>query len=188
MKRNKNKTNNKKKEKLEPKSKFSFKVASMFIMLLVVAAFVSACGSKETVEEPESTVEDSSAAIPADQDIVIPISEITETAKFYPVDVEGTTLEVVAVKASDGSIRTAFNTCQVCYDSGKGYYKQQGDLLVCQNCGNQFSMDRVEVEAGGCNPWPIFDENKTVTEDSITISYGFLKESKGIFANWKGSY
>lgn len=187
MKRNKNKTNNKK-EKLEPKSKFSLKVASMFIMLLVVASFVSACGSTQTVEEPKSTVEDSSAAIPADQDIVIPISDITETAKFYPVDVEGTTLEVVAVKASDGSIRTAFNTCQVCYDSGKGYYEQQGDLLVCQNCGNQFSMDRVEVEAGGCNPWPIFDENKTVTEDSITISYGFLKESKGIFANWKGSY
>ncbi|WP_312071579.1 DUF2318 domain-containing protein, partial [Anaerotignum propionicum] len=119
---------------------------------------------------------------------VIPISEISEEAKFYPIEVDGTPLEVVAVKASDGSIRTAFNTCQVCYDSGKGYYKQQGDLLVCQNCGNQFSMDRVEVEAGGCNPWPIFDENKTVTEDSITISYDFLKESKGIFANWKGSY
>jgi hypothetical protein len=49
-------------------------------------------------------------------------------------------------------------------------------------------MDQVEVEGGGCNPWPIFDENKTVTEDSITISYDFLKDSKGIFAHWKGDY
>lgn len=53
------------------------------------------------------------------------------TAKCYPVDVDRTRLEVVAIKASDGSIGTAFNTCQVWYDSGKGYYEQQGDLLVC---------------------------------------------------------
>lgn len=29
-------------------------------------------------------------------------------------------------------IRTAFNTCQVCYSSGKGYYVQSGNVLVCQ--------------------------------------------------------
>lgn len=127
-------------------------------------------------------------AVAVDQDLVIPVSEISETAKFYPVDIDGTRLEVVAVEAADGSIRTAFNTCQVCYDSGKGYYKQQGNVLVCQNCGNQFPMDRVEVESGGCNPWPIFDQNKTVTDSSITISYDFLRESKDIFANWKSSY
>ncbi len=49
-------------------------------------------------------------------------------------------------------------------------------------------MDRVEVEAGGCNPWPIFDENKTATDGTVTIPYEFLKESKGIFANWKSSF
>lgn len=122
------------------------------------------------------------------KDLVIPISEISETVKFYPVNVEGTNLEVLTVKAPDGTIRTAFNTCQICYDSGRGYYKQEGNLLVCQNCGNQYPMDRVEIEAGGCNPWPIFKENKTVTNDSITIPYDFLKESKAIFANWKRSY
>jgi uncharacterized membrane protein len=97
-------------------------------------------------------------------------------------------MEVLAVKAPDGTIRTAFNTCQICYGSGKGYYKQDGDLLVCQNCGNRFSMDLVEVEAGGCNPWPIFDKDKTVTEESITIPSNFLKDSEKIFANWKTSY
>ncbi|WP_330400925.1 DUF2318 domain-containing protein [Lacrimispora amygdalina] len=121
-------------------------------------------------------------------DLVIPVSEISSTATYYPVEVDGTKMEVVAVKAPDGSIRTAFNTCQVCYDSGRGYYKQDGDVLVCQNCGNRFPMDRVEVEAGGCNPWPIFDQNKTVTEDSITITSDFLNESRQIFANWKKSY
>jgi len=121
-------------------------------------------------------------------DLVIPIADITETAVFYPVVIEGVKLEVLAVKAPDGSIRTAFNTCQVCYDSGKGYYKQEGDVLVCQNCGNQFMMDKVEVQAGGCNPVPIFSDNKTVDDKNIKISGGFLTEAKDIFANWKTEY
>ncbi len=122
------------------------------------------------------------------ENLTIPVSEISTTAKFYSVKVGGTTMEIIAVKAPDGSIRTAFNTCQVCYSSGRGYYKQSGGKLVCQNCGNQFGMDQVEIKSGGCNPWPIFDPNKTVTDDSITISYNFLKASKQVFANWKTSY
>lgn len=122
------------------------------------------------------------------EDLVIPVANITEKASFYPIEVDGTQMEVLAVKAPDGTIRTAFNTCQVCYDSGRGYYKQVDDMLVCQNCGNQFPMNRVEVESGGCNPWPVFSENKIVTDESITISHDFLNQSKEIFANWKSSY
>ncbi|MDR2156206.1 MAG: DUF2318 domain-containing protein [Clostridiales Family XIII bacterium] len=138
-------------------------------------------GQQETSATPEGIVSEGEA-------LVIPVSDITDTASFYTVEVEGTQMEVIAVKAPDGAVRTAFNTCHVCYDSGRGYYEQSGDKLVCRNCGNRFAMDRVETEAGGCNPWPIFAEDKTVTDESITISYDFLKESKEIFANWKQSY
>lgn len=116
--------------------------------------------------------------------LVIPVSEITSTAQFYQVNVDGTVMEVIAVRDSDGNVRTAFNTCQVCYNSGRGYYIQEGDQLVCQNCGNRFTVDQVEIQTGGCNPWPIFGENKTVTEDTIEISYDFLTASKAIFENW----
>jgi uncharacterized membrane protein len=121
----------------------------------------------------------------ADQDLVIQISELTGNAVFYPVDIEGTRLEVLAVKAPDGTIRTAFNTCQVCYGSGRGFYKQQGTVLVCQNCGNRYRMSQVEIRSGGCNPVPIFPQNKTVTDTTITISKEFLKEAKQIFARWR---
>jgi hypothetical protein len=137
-------------------------------------------------EEPEKA-----AAPLADnkaEDIVIPIESITTNATFYPATVNGIDLEVIAVEAPDGTIRTAFNTCQVCYDSGKGYYKQDGDVLVCQNCGNRFPMSHVEVESGGCNPWPIFDEYKTVTDTDITIPAAFLAEATVIFENWKRNY
>lgn len=119
-------------------------------------------------------------------DLVISKGEITETAKFYPLKVGSTNMEVLAVKASDGSIRTAFNTCQVCNGSPKAYYKQQGDVLVCQNCGNKFKMDMVEQQRGGCNPIPIMQENKTDDGTNITISKDFIENNKELFpSNWK---
>lgn len=119
------------------------------------------------------------------EDLVISKSEVSQTAKFYPYSVGGTKMEVVALKASDGTIRTAFNTCQVCFDSGKGYYKQEGDVLVCQNCGNRFKADQVEKIKGGCNPVPIMEENKTDDGTNITISKDFLAQNKDLFSNWK---
>ena len=118
-------------------------------------------------------------------DLKILKSEVSETAKFYPYKVGKTNMEVLAVKASDGTIRTAFNTCQVCYDSGRGYYKQQGDELVCQNCGNRFQLDQIEKIKGGCNPVPILKENKTEDDANIVISQAFMEENKGLFGNWR---
>jgi uncharacterized membrane protein len=123
----------------------------------------------------------------ANKDLVIPIAEITENATFYPVDVDGVRLEVLAVKAPDGTIRTAFNTCQVCYGSGRGFYKQTGTVLQCQNCGNRFRMSQVEIQSGGCNPVPILSKFKKVTDTTITIPLTYLKEAKGIFARWQRS-
>lgn len=118
-------------------------------------------------------------------DLKILKSEVSETAKFYPYKVGKTNMEVLAVKASDGTIRTAFNTCQVCYDSGRGYYKQQGDELVCQNCGNRFKLDQVEKIKGGCNPVPIMKENKTDDGTNIIIPQAFIEENKVLFGNWR---
>ena len=123
--------------------------------------------------------------VAAGEVLTIPTKDISGTVSFYPVEVDGTTMEVLAVRASDGTIRTAFNTCQSCYTSRRGYYVQEGNDLVCQNCGFHFTPDQVEIQAGGCNPWPIFAENKTITADSIQIGYGYLKSASSIFANWK---
>ena len=120
-----------------------------------------------------------------DQDLVIQIADITENALFFPLDIDGLRMEVLAVKAPDGTIRTAFNTCQVCYASGRGNFVQTGSLLVCQNCGNRYRMSQVEQRAGGCNPAPIFAANKTQTAETITISVDFLRQARGMFESWR---
>lgn len=154
-------------------------VAAAIVVIAVIIVFIRQSGPQGTSQAQDAVV---------DSDIVIPLSEVSETAGFYPAEINGIRLEVLAVKAPDGTIRTAFNTCQVCYDSGRGYYQQDGNVLVCQNCGNRFRMDQVEVVSGGCNPVPIFDENKTVDGTSITISADYLREATVIFSNWKSSY
>jgi len=46
-------------------------------------------------------------------------------------------------------------------------------------------MDQIEVVKGGCNPVPIFDEQKVVNGDTITITKEFLQEAEIICSNWK---
>ncbi|MDR3342167.1 MAG: DUF2318 domain-containing protein [Treponema sp.] len=124
-------------------------------------------------------------AIIRDTDLVIFIKDLSSTVHFYPMEIEGTRMEVMAVVAPDGTIRTAFNTCQSCYDSGKGYYIQNGNVIVCQNCGKRFRLSQIELKSGGCNPMPIFPQDKVVDNEKIVISQDFLKKAKAVFAKWR---
>ena len=142
------------------------------LMLAVVALAVS----KNNVIQAE---------IEKNGDLRILKSEVTHQVKFYPYMADGVKMEVLAVKASDGSIRTAFNTCQVCFDSGRGYYIQEGNELVCQNCGSRFPVDRIEKIKNGCNPVPITADLKKDDGKSITISKAILVKAKGLFGNWR---
>jgi len=128
---------------------------------------------------------DISAAKDSSMAITISKSQITSTASFFPYTIDGVNMEIIAVKATDGSIRTALNTCQVCYDSGRGYYIQEGLYLVCQNCGNRFHVDQVEKIKGGCNPVPVMAGDKTDLGDSIAISKDFVASQKQYFVKWK---
>ena len=92
-------------------------ISCLVAAILLIVAFTvkmpgSSDGSKEAGNRAKKVV---------DADIVIPVSEVTDNVKFYPAEINGIELEALAVRASDGSIRTAFNTCQVCYSSGRGY-------------------------------------------------------------------
>lgn len=120
-----------------------------------------------------------------DNDIVIQSNEIDDTAKFYPAIIDGLEIEVIAVRALDGTIRTAFNTCQSCYTSGRGFFVQQDNVLICNNCGNQFIFDQIEKTNGACNPVPITESVKTVTEDTITIPQEYLSQAVVMFKSWK---
>jgi len=70
------------------------------------------------------------------------------------------------VKSTDGVIRAAFDACDVCFHAKKGYV-QQGDFMVCINCGLKFRTDKVNEVHGGCNPSPL---KRTMQGGNVLIS------------------
>ena len=161
--------------KSESKKKRSWllPVAAAVVLLAALFVLLRPSGTEDAVSERQS--------------LTIPKAEITEVASFYPVTIDGTEMEVLAIRTDTGEIRTAMNTCQSCYDSGRGYYEADGTELVCQNCGFRFTADEVGLEgSGGCNPWPITEAQRTDTEDSVQIPYETLLAAKSAFSNWKG--
>jgi uncharacterized membrane protein len=154
-----------------PKANFSRPIG----LLVVLAAGLSLPLAAQTVF----------AARQGDFGILIQKKDIGQVATFYPYTVNGKPMEVFAVRASDGTIRTALNTCQVCYASGRGYYKQEGGVFVCQNCGNRFVLDQIEKVKGGCNPVPILGGDKSDLGGSIGISKAYLASVAPYFTRWK---
>ena len=83
----------------------------------------------------------------------IPASKLADgKAHFYKFEDGGKEITFFAAKAADGSIKTAFDACDSCYKSKKGY-EQQGDKMNCKNCNQKFAINRLGPNAtGGCNP------------------------------------
>ena len=113
--------------------------------------------------------------------IVIDTTNIGSKATFYNYNADGTTIRLFAVKASDGTIRMAFNTCQVCNPSPKAYFVQNGKNFIRQNCKNSFATDNIGKERGGCNPIPITTDERIDGENTITITKQFIESYKENF-------
>jgi hypothetical protein len=163
-------------------------------MIIIAVVFIVAIGgivgfnilsNNGNKTKTSSSAGKTETTIPVDTDLKILKSEVTETAKFYPYKAGDVYMEVLAVKAKDGTIRTALNTCQVCYSSGKGYYIQKGDTVVCQNCGNVFNISQIEKAKDGCNPVPVTATYKKDDGANIVISKTFMTQKKDLFLKWK---
>jgi uncharacterized membrane protein len=87
------------------------------------------------------------------------------------------TVRYFVLKSSDGVIRAAFDACDVCWRAGKGYY-QEGDYMVCRNCGRRFASVLVNEVKGGCNPAPL---NRTYKDGKVIIQVQDILEGKQFF-------
>ena len=73
-------------------------------------------------------------------------------AHFFKLNDGGREIAFFAVKAADGSFKVAFDACDACFKSKKGY-EQQGDRMNCKNCNQKFAIAKLGSNAtGGCNP------------------------------------
>jgi len=104
----------------------------------------------------------------ANGQLEIPLAGINDgkAHHFQVKAADGTMVTFFVLKSADGVIRAAIDACDVCYRSGLGYY-QEGDKMVCKNCGQKFASNKINVIKGGCNPAPL---NRTVVGDKLVIN------------------
>ena len=86
-------------------------------------------------------------------------------ALWYTHQADGKEIQFFVLKSSDGVIRAAFNACDVCYLDKKGY-RQEGDEMVCNACGQRFPSELINEVRGGCNPSPL---ERTIEGDEVII-------------------
>jgi len=105
----------------------------------------------------------------------IPINDVGDgKAHYFKVKAnDGIMVSFFVLKSSDGVIRAAIDACDVCYRSGKGYV-QEGDVMVCTNCGRKFASTRINEVKGGCNPAPL---KRTISGKNLVIEMKDINEN-----------
>jgi uncharacterized membrane protein len=113
---------------------------ALLLMLSTSGVFAFSLGKYEKVK-------------PSGGSVIISATKLTDgKAHYYKFEDGGKEIAFFVVKATDGSIKTAFDACDACYKEKKGY-EQQGDKMNCKNCNQKFAINRLGPNAsGGCNP------------------------------------
>ena len=103
---------------------------------------------------------------PASDGFRAPLAELADgKAHYYKHEADGKTIAFFLLKSSDGEVRAAFDACDVCFPARLGY-RQEGDQMVCNNCGNRFASRSINVVSGGCNPAPL---DRMIEGDYVVI-------------------
>ncbi len=119
-----------------------------------------------------------SASTPGMTEVRYPVSQFNDgKARYFSHQANGMTIRYFVLQSSDGIIRAAFDACDVCWQAGKGYF-QDGDEMVCRNCGRRFASARVNEVKGGCNPAPL---NRRVEKDQLVIQVNDILEGQTFF-------
>ncbi len=155
------------------------------ISILAVSAILIAAGAfyiSRKAPEATSVANVVSPEVSPDvqtNSVAFPVTRFDDgQAQFFSyVDGDEITIKYFVLKSSDGVIRAAFDACDVCWRAGKGYY-QNGDVMVCRNCGRTFASILVNEVKGGCNPAPL---TRNVADGRVVIQIEDILEGKQYF-------
>lgn len=101
-------------------------------------------------------------------------------ARFYNVALpDSKIIYFFVVKDKNGIYRAAANACAVCFKTYKGF-RQEGNEIVCNNCGNRYPIEKIATEKGGCNPGPI-NPNLEVKNNQIIIEQADIEKVSELF-------
>ncbi len=155
----------------------------MMIVLAVAALFVGGGVWMTMDKSPQSKpVAGSTSSAQTASALTLPASLFDDGKARHFEHADGDiTVRYFVMKSSDGVIRAAYDACDVCWRAGKGYY-QDGDYMVCRNCGRRFASVLVNEVQGGCNPAPL---TRHVANGKVIIQVKDILAGKSYF-NFQG--
>ena len=110
--------------------------------------------------------------------VKISLASLDGGAKFFDHTVStNTSVRFFALKSADGKYRAAMDACDTCYHARKGY-RQEGDEMVCNNCGLKFHSTLINEVSGGCNPVGL---PRTIEGDHLVIKSSELESRSRYF-------
>lgn len=104
---------------------------------------------------PDEADEADGLLVAEDGLVRVPATDLADgTARFYTYAGVAKNIRFFVLQGSDGKVRAAYDACDVCFEARKGY-RQEGDVMVCNNCGSRFPSVKINTVRGGCNPAPL---------------------------------
>ena len=161
------------------KSKTTLILVAVALVLAGVGAYVLINAINTSGDNPPATaVATNPSPNAADsRDIRIALAELNGTAKFFDYKLsDNKPVRFFVIKSSDGVYRAALDACDTCYHAKKGYH-QEGDDMICNNCGLHFHSSQINEVHGGCNPVGL---PRTIEGNQLVIKASEL-ESRGTY-------
>lgn len=150
-------------------------------LILVAAAAITAAAAVFLLQSPDAGRQaalEAGVSSPDAGAVTFPTALFADgRARHYEFSRDGLTVRYFIVKSSDGVIRAAFDACDVCWRADKGY-EQDGDVMVCRNCGRRFASALVNEVQGGCNPAPL---RRSVEGDRVVIHVDDILQGRAYF-------
>ena len=152
-------------------------IISILSVMILAGGFLAYQGILNS-ESQTATGNDAATGTASSTEVLYPVSWFDEgKAHHFDFKTGDITVRYFILKSSDGVVRAAFDACDVCWPEGKGYY-QEGDAMVCRNCGRRFHSVRINEVKGGCNPAPL---NRSIKGDQLVIKIDDILNGKSYF-------
>lgn len=174
-------------EPTQRKSKSTLTLIAVLLGLAAVGVYLVFSASKDnptatnissvTPDPAVGVATNTASAAPESRDIRISLSDLSGKAKFFDYTLsDNKPVRFFVIKSSDGVYRAALDACDTCYHAKKGYH-QEGDDMICNNCGLHFHSSQINEVHGGCNPIGL---PRTIEGNQLVIKAGEL-ESRGAY-------
>ena len=141
--------------------------AAAFLCIAVILMFTAEFVYARTAAAPPAATR----LLGENGSVSIPVTDLADSnLHYFTADSGGTILRFLVIRKGDGDYAVALDACQICGWSG---YRQQGQNVICRNCGAAIYVPSIG-QAGGCNPVAV---KARVEAGKVTVDLAALAES-----------